>query len=958
MMVKNKLSLLFFNLLFTSTFLIPIIAHATPLPCEQVVSATTSSSAQVDSYTFTAAAGDTVRIVATKVSGSTYFGPAMALYDPSGTVIASAGLGLSSTTIEKALTASGDYTVRVYDYNYDATGTYQVRWDKLNNPCGGKVTLPCGQSVSATTSSSAQEDYYTFTAAAGDTVRIVAAKVSGSTYFGPAMALYDPSGTVIASAGLGLTSATIGKALTVSGDYTVRVYDYNYDATGSYSLIKTNLNNICNAVSISCGQTLSRSLNSMVEHDFYSFTANAGDAIAFTMTVTSGSINPQLELFDYSGTKLTGIYSLGTGSVTLNYVISQAGTYSIAATDYNYDEIGSYKAKLQKNDNSCPEVQVLSPNGGQLIYTGSPYTITWTATARAGLASEDISLSTDSGVTYPIVIVQGLPGTVTSYAWTPSNNTVTGRIRISVTDNAGLSVADASDADFTVLSIQNMAVSEGYISPNGDGVKDSTVISATITQLSNWTVTIKDSSANVIRTYSGLSSSITQTWDGKNSAGAVVPDGTYTCQIVVGDAVAPTTGTIVVDTDSPLAQITTPGPNTVLRDTVQIMGTATDMNLDYYRLEYGPSGNGPWSFISSASLPVNSDSLANWVTNDQTNAVPIQNGSYLVRLMVADKAGNSSTVTVPVSTDNLILSNISASSNMINTMASETSSIFFTINEPATATLKIIPEMQGPTGVPVYQTSQVCSAAGAYVFTWNGTDNTGKVVPDEAYLYVIEATDGNKSDSYYPPAPTGTGTVTCSQSSDFDPLSNNPMTVTYTPSLPSRVTVSISWGAQNFDILTAFATMPGSHSYIWDVRNPSGKPLNFGAQSSCSVASLLRENYLITTGDTPAAGALKTDPYAMSLSYGQFTRIKYTLSRDSNVTLQLVSPSGSTRTLVNNQLQTTGPQELNWYGMDPADTTGKKALVSEEGDYMVTVQTVNPVTGTSSTARGNLRIRK
>jgi len=151
--------------------------------------------------------------------------------------------------------------------------------------------------------------------------------------------------------------------------------------------------------------------------------------------------------------------------------------------------------------------------------------------------------------------------------------------------------------------------------------------------------------------------------------------------------------------------------------------------------------------------------------------------------------------------------------------------------------------------------------------------------------------------------------------------------------------------------------MPASHTFDWDGRIQNNKMLNADAIfSSCSIASFLPENYIITTGDAVKVTDLKTDPYAQQISYGQLTRITYTLSRDANVTAKLTSPRGSNITLISNQFQVAGPQELEWRGMDTTDETGKKTLVTDEGDYMVSVQTVNPATGTSSTTKANIKI--
>jgi hypothetical protein len=182
------------------------------------------------------------------------------------------------------------------------------------------------------------------------------------------------------------------------------------------------------------------------------------------------------------------------------------------------------------------------------------------------------------------------------------------------------------------------------------------------------------------------------------------------------------------------------------------------------------------------------------------------------------------------------------------------------------------------------------------------------------------------------------------------------MTVTYTPAQVSRVKITIFWGVLTYTVLDAFPATAGGHIFVWDGRSPSNRLLDTSALLSCSIASLLPENFIITTGDTIKITDLKTDPYAMSLSYGQFTRISYTLSRDANVTVKLTSPSGSIRTLVSNQFQAAGPQALEWNGLDTTDPAGMKTLITEEGDYMVSVQAVNPVSGSIATTRANVRI--
>jgi flagellar hook assembly protein FlgD len=247
------------------------------------------------------------------------------------------------------------------------------------------------------------------------------------------------------------------------------------------------------------------------------------------------------------------------------------------------------------------------------------------------------------------------------------------------------------------------------------------------------------------------------------------------------------------------------------------------------------------------------------------------------------------------------------------------------------------------------------AAAGSSSFAWDGKDSAGKVVPDEAYLYLIEASDGTRSDSYSPGAPTGTGGVTCSKSA-YNVYKNEPMTISYSVSQPERVDISISWGSQNFKIMNAVPCLSGNYTFDWDGRNSSGKILAEGAVSSCAVASLLRENAIVTSGDTVMVTNLKTDPYGMQLSYGQFTRLKYTLSRAAIVSINLISPSGTAIIVASNQAQSAGANELEWNAADATDPQGKSLLVSEEGDYIVSIQAANSSTGTITTKRGSLNI--
>jgi flagellar hook assembly protein FlgD len=182
------------------------------------------------------------------------------------------------------------------------------------------------------------------------------------------------------------------------------------------------------------------------------------------------------------------------------------------------------------------------------------------------------------------------------------------------------------------------------------------------------------------------------------------------------------------------------------------------------------------------------------------------------------------------------------------------------------------------------------------------------------------------------------------------------LVVSISPSAAERVSINITWGSQTFKILDAAPFTAGSYSFSWSGRNPSGKVIDEGALATCTADSLIRENYIITSGDSIKITDVKTDPYSMSFSYGVFTRIKYTIDRDAIVTVTIISPNGSATTVTNNESQTAGAQEITWNGVASSDPSGKTSTIVEEGDYIVQITATNPSTGTISKNQGNIAI--
>jgi len=387
-------------------------------------------------------ANDVVKIRAIKTSGSLV--PYLELYSFSGSVVTSAAGEINTT-----LTAAGTYTIVVRDQTNTYTGGYAVTWQKWNNPCAS--ALNCGQVASGSIGITADPPpwrYYSLTASANDIVTIRATKTSGTLT--PYLEIYNSSGTQVAS-GAGQKDTTLATA----GTYTIVVRDQNNINTGNYTFYWNRIPNPCNAVALSCGQVFPASVAAVGEIDAYTITVSGGDNIVLTLTKTSGGLDPSLELYNSSGTRVAYQYTPSGNETVITQTLSTGGTYTVFASDYGNDETGSYTLKFQKNNNSCTEVSLLLPNGGESILARSTYTIHWSCTSPSGVTSQEIKLSTDGGMSFPTSIVTGLAGDVRAYNWNvPSElSTNQGRIRVIATDGSMANAFDDSDADFTINQV-------------------------------------------------------------------------------------------------------------------------------------------------------------------------------------------------------------------------------------------------------------------------------------------------------------------------------------------------------------------------------------------------------------------------------------------------------------------------------------------------------------------------
>jgi hypothetical protein len=217
--------------------------------------------------------------------------------------------------------------------------------------------------------------------------------------------------------------------------------------------------------------------------------ATAGQAYTQDLTINyTGNAYPSAS---YSGNLPPGFQKLTILKIdfitqlVLTGLPSTAGTYSIPLTFT--DEKGAIlnenltitvNPTAQTSSNSAPTgttnsygtVTVSSPNGGEVLNVGQTYTITWTSSGN--FTSCEIILYNSAGIDE--VIAGSVPNTG-SYNWTVSasgdslNLAVPNQFKITVIPrtSTGGTVADSSDAYFTINGITNAVPSGNQSSSSG-----------------------------------------------------------------------------------------------------------------------------------------------------------------------------------------------------------------------------------------------------------------------------------------------------------------------------------------------------------------------------------------------------------------------------------------------------------------------------------------------------------
>src|SRR5262245_43494714 len=285
---------------------------------------------EIDTYTFTAAAGDVIVLAVGEIGPDSDLSPWIRLFDPSFVPLSSVSGSLAAQTPLIVAAATGTFTVQVAsnDAGFDGTGDYTLT---LARAPGAFAVSPGDEGGPMTNGANhtgiihiGDLDMWSFTANAGDALSVHIGETGGNTAFAPWIRLIGPNGHDFGGV-QGPVEAAINVPLNASltGTYTVIVAsaDIGFDASGTYTLTIANTGTFVvppgdQGGAIVVGDPTNGSLH-IGDADMWTFSAHANDPLTVTVTDlnTPGTVlSPLLRL--RTPTDISGI-NVGATTATI-----------------------------------------------------------------------------------------------------------------------------------------------------------------------------------------------------------------------------------------------------------------------------------------------------------------------------------------------------------------------------------------------------------------------------------------------------------------------------------------------------------------------------------------------------------------------------------------------------------------------------------------------------------------
>jgi YD repeat-containing protein len=334
-------------------------------------------------YTYAAAAGESFTLRMLDYTGALL--PDLRVYDALGNQVGQNASG-NVTGVDVAQPAAGTNTVVAMDASaLQAGGPFGIELLRTKNACSTAAAQ--GQTVNGVINGAQPFLSYSIPATNADALMVRSASLTPG--FAAQMDLYDPSGAHLPS-----STFEILQPVSTTGTYTVILSGSAPLTTGGYALSWQLLNKPAATSALQCGGSTTASLSATNQFRYYLAGANAGDLLRLIFTRISANFSPQIELFDPSGARLTGVSNISKTA-------KAGGAYLVVVSpSTTASETGSFTVAFQRPNNPCSPTTMTcgQPTLRQVAIPGQLDTYVFAGT-RGGQA--DIKLASRSGSYFP-----------------------------------------------------------------------------------------------------------------------------------------------------------------------------------------------------------------------------------------------------------------------------------------------------------------------------------------------------------------------------------------------------------------------------------------------------------------------------------------------------------------------------------------------------------------------------